>query len=81
MNNLLCLSFGQSVRRLRDAHSWSQERLAEKADLNRSYVGEIERGSVIPSLLTVEKLATALDVTMSDLLVECEQLRRLQIHE
>jgi transcriptional regulator with XRE-family HTH domain len=51
------------VRRLREAQGWSQERLAEHADLNRSYIGEIERGVVIASLLTVEKLAGALQVT------------------
>jgi transcriptional regulator with XRE-family HTH domain len=46
-----------------EAQGWSQERLAEHADLNRSYIGEIERGVVIASLLTVEKLAGALQVT------------------
>jgi transcriptional regulator with XRE-family HTH domain len=54
------------VRRLREAQGWSQERLAEHANLNRSYIGEIERGVVIASLLTVEKLAGALQVTPSE---------------
>ena len=38
--------FGGAVRRLREGHGWSQELLAEKADLNRSYLGEVERGCV-----------------------------------
>jgi XRE family transcriptional regulator, regulator of sulfur utilization len=67
--------FGQVIRRSRDARGWSQEALAEKADLNRSYVGEIERGQVIPSLHTMEKLATALGVSVSELLATCEKLR------
>jgi XRE family transcriptional regulator, regulator of sulfur utilization len=67
--------FGQVVRRSRDARGWSQEALAEKADLNRSYVGEIERGQVIPSLHTMEKLAAALGVSASELLATCERLR------
>jgi XRE family transcriptional regulator, regulator of sulfur utilization len=60
--------FGATVRRLRESYAWSQERLAEHAGLNRSYVGEIERGTVIASLVTVEKLALALGVTVADLL-------------
>ncbi|MYM37957.1 helix-turn-helix domain-containing protein [Duganella qianjiadongensis] len=61
-------SFGRSVRALREALGWSQERLAENSNLNRSYIGEIERGVVIASLQTVEKLAAALQVTPADLL-------------
>jgi transcriptional regulator with XRE-family HTH domain len=64
----LIQGFGLGVRRLREAQGWSQERLAEYANLNRSYIGEIERGVVIASLLTVEKLAAALQVTPSELL-------------
>jgi XRE family transcriptional regulator, regulator of sulfur utilization len=60
--------FGVAVRRLREAHAWSQERLAEHAGLNRTYVGEIERGTAIASIVTVEKLAYALGVGMGDLL-------------
>lgn len=68
--------FGLTVRRLREAHDWSQEELAEKANLNRSYLGEVERGKAIPSLITLEKLADALGVSVADLLAQCEQLRK-----
>jgi transcriptional regulator with XRE-family HTH domain len=68
--------FGLSVRRLREAQGWSQERLAENSNLNRSYIGEIERGVVIASLLTVEKLATALQLSPSELLTHGEAQRR-----
>ena len=68
----LVQGFGLGVRRLREARGWSQERLAENSDLNRSYVGEIERGSVIASLATVEKLAIALKLTPSALLTHGE---------
>lgn len=61
--------FGATVRRMREAHAWSQERLAEHAGLNRTYVGEIERGKVIASIVTVEKLAHAFNVSIADLLV------------
>jgi XRE family transcriptional regulator, regulator of sulfur utilization len=70
--NSLVRSFGIGVRQLREAQGWSQEQLAENSNLNRSYVGEIERGRVIASLLTVEKLALALKLTPSALLTRGE---------
>lgn len=65
--------FGLAVRHFRDQRGWSQELLAEKADLNRSYLGEVERGRVIPSLATAHKLASALEISLSGLLAHCEQ--------
>ncbi|MGO4811423.1 helix-turn-helix domain-containing protein [Cupriavidus sp. 2MCAB6] len=67
MNDLV-RTLGATVRQLREAHAWSQEELAEHAGLNRSYIGEIERGSAIASIVTVEKLAAALGVPISWLL-------------
>jgi len=66
-------NFGMAVRQLREQQGWSQEMLAEKADLNRSYLGEVERGKVIPSLATAAKLASALELSLSHLLSHCEQ--------
>ena len=70
----LVRGFGLGVRQLREAQGWSQEQLAENSNLNRSYVGEIERGRVIASLLTVEKLAQALKLTPSALLTHGEAI-------
>ena len=67
--------FGLAVRRRRELHGWSQEELAGLADLNRSYLGEVERGAVVPSLLTAAKLADALQVALSALIACCEQPR------
>ena len=69
----LIQNFGVAVRHFREAQGWSQELLAEKADLNRSYLGEVERGRVIPSLATAHKLASALNISLSSLLAHCEQ--------
>jgi len=68
----LIFSFGATVRSLREGRGWSQELLAEKADLNRSFLGEVERGKVIPSLATAAKLAEALGFKLSSLLADCE---------
>jgi transcriptional regulator with XRE-family HTH domain len=64
--------FSQVLRQMREERGWSQEQLAERADLNRSYLGEVERGRAVPSLLTVSKLARALEVQMSSLIARCE---------
>ena len=71
----LVQTFGIAVRQLREARGWSQEELSGQADLNRSYVGEIERGRAIASIVTAEKLAAALGLQMSDLLVRCDQIQ------
>jgi transcriptional regulator with XRE-family HTH domain len=77
--NALVESFGIGVRQLREAQGWSQERLAEHSDLNRSYVGEIERGCAIASLVTVEKLALALKLTPSALVTRGETISQMNI--
>lgn len=70
----LPLRFGAVVRRLREERGWSQEEFAEYADLNRGYIGEIERGGSMPSLGTVDKLALALGLRPSRLIVRFELL-------
>ena len=69
----ICAAFGLVLRQQRERSGWSQEMLAEKANLNRSYVGELERGQAVPSLLTLEKLALALSLSLSTLLAQAER--------
>ncbi len=76
---MLVESFGIAVRQSREAQGWSQEGLAERSDLNRSYVGEIERGRVIASLLTIEKLSTALGMRPSALLTRGETVSQANL--
>lgn len=75
----VCLSkhFGTTLRQFRDRKGWSQEMLAEQSDLNRSYVGELERGQAIASLITLEKLASAFGVSMSHLLTHTERIAQM----
>jgi len=77
--NQIVSSFGTTVRQLREQRGWSQEALAEQADLNRSYVGELERGQAIPSLLTLKKLSMALDVSLSNLLAHTERITQTRL--
>ncbi|MGL5066045.1 MAG: helix-turn-helix domain-containing protein [Microcoleus sp.] len=60
--------FGDRVRTLRKARGLSQEQLAEKTGLHRTYIGGIERGERNVSLINIVRLAKALDVPPSDLL-------------
>lgn len=59
--------FGQSVKKHRQNLGISQEELALKAELHRTYVGAIERGERNISLGNIEKLAKALEISISDL--------------
>lgn len=54
--------FGKNVRFYRTKRKISQEKLAELADLHRTYIGAIERGERNVSLRNVQKIAFALDV-------------------
>jgi transcriptional regulator with XRE-family HTH domain len=61
-------SFGRRVRSLRSDLGMSQEDLAAKCALDRTYVGGIERGERNPSLKNISKLAISLGVSLSQLM-------------
>ncbi len=58
---------GARIRQLRLARNWSQELLAEHADLHRTYINDLERGRRNPSLWTIERLAHGLGCHVADL--------------
>ncbi|MCL1839270.1 MAG: helix-turn-helix domain-containing protein [Propionibacteriaceae bacterium] len=57
-----CRAFGDQVRRLRTTQRYSQEALAHLADLDRTYVGGVERGERNIALVNIWRLADALKV-------------------
>jgi transcriptional regulator with XRE-family HTH domain len=63
----LLRSLGWQVRQLRESKGWTQETLADRAELDRSYVAGIEAGLRNPSTKALAKLARALGVTLSAL--------------
>lgn len=65
--------FGTVIHRKRLAAGLSQEALSEKAGLHRTYVGLLERGKRMPSILVAKQLAEALGTTMSELLAEVDR--------
>jgi transcriptional regulator with XRE-family HTH domain len=54
------------VRELRDKRGWSQEVLAEKAGIHRTYVGGIERGLRNVALVNIAKITKALGLSLSE---------------
>lgn len=58
---------GKKIRDLRKDQGLSQEQLSFAAKIDRSYISEIENGLRNPSLQTLEKLAKAFKVKLSDL--------------
>lgn len=63
----LLSSLGQNVRRQREVRGLSQEKLAEKASLDPTYISGIERGLRNPGIKNVARLAKALGFTTADL--------------
>jgi transcriptional regulator with XRE-family HTH domain len=59
--------FGERVRKLRQTKGMSQEELAFRAKIHRTYLGGIERGERNPALKNIAAIAKALDVSLSEL--------------
>ena len=57
-------TYGQTLRKLREASGMSQEELAFKTDLHRTYISQLERDLKSPSLRTVTTIARALGLTL-----------------
>jgi len=60
-------AFGRNLRRARQARGYSQEELAERAGLHRTYVGSVERGERNVSLKNIVALASALQIDPASL--------------
>jgi transcriptional regulator with XRE-family HTH domain len=59
--------FGERIRALRQLRKLSQEELAFRAGIHRTYLGGIERGERNPALKNINSLADALGVSLSEL--------------
>lgn len=60
------LKIGQRIKELREKAEMSQKDLAYTADLDRSYIASIENGQRNVSIVNIEKIANALNVTLKD---------------
>ena len=64
----ILINFGEKVREIRKEKGLSQEELAYKADLHRTYIGMIERAEKNITFLNIEKIANALEVNIKELI-------------
>lgn len=60
------LLVGKRVKELRNKLGISQEELADNCELDRTYITSVERGKRNISIVNIEKLAKALNVSLSD---------------
>jgi transcriptional regulator with XRE-family HTH domain len=59
--------FGQTLKAIRSKKGWSQEKLALISEMDRTYIGGVERGERNISLLNIYKIASALEISVKEL--------------
>ena len=74
----LIAAFGKAVRQLRLASALSQEDLAFRSSLHRTYVADVERGGRNLSLRAISQIARGLDVPASRLLKRAEAIHAMK---
>jgi transcriptional regulator with XRE-family HTH domain len=60
------IKFGNKIFELRKQKGWSQEKLANLAEIDRTYLPDIEKGKTNVSIVVAEKLAIALNVKLAE---------------
>jgi transcriptional regulator with XRE-family HTH domain len=73
MNKQLQRKFGKAVRHIRKKLNISQERLAGRSSLNRSYISTLERNKKVPSLTTISALAVGFNMKPHEFIKEIEE--------
>jgi len=66
------IKIGQRIKQLRETATMSQKDLSYAADLDRSYIASIENGQRNVSIVNIEKIATALNVTIKEFFNDVE---------
>jgi transcriptional regulator with XRE-family HTH domain len=61
-------AFGERVYQLRALRNWSQAEMAQQADLDRSFISDLECGKKSPAFFTIYKIAKGFGISLSELL-------------
>lgn len=69
------ITFGLAVRRLRVARGMTQGELADMSGVSRTYISALEHGRKNPTLDTQERVAGALEIRLSELVRQAEEIR------
>ncbi len=64
----ICKRLGARIKRLREDKNWSQEELADRTDLHRTYVSAVERGVRNPTITVIKRIADGLETSLSELM-------------
>jgi transcriptional regulator with XRE-family HTH domain len=64
------MSLGAAIRRARADRGLSQEELAHRSGIDRSYMSSIERGGQNPGIISIVRIARAMDMTVTELMIE-----------
>src|SRR5690349_22614494 len=75
------LQVASAIRMLRQKSGLSQRQLALRMQVPRTYVSKIENEKAVPTLSSLQRLATALEVSVGDLLKGCSRTREDEISE
>lgn len=70
--NKSLVALGDAVRRIRKAQGLSQEALSLQTELDRSYVGGVERGEHNLSFISLKRIADALGIQVSELMTQAD---------
>lgn len=73
------VNVARAVREIRASRSLSQRQLAERMNVPRTYISKIENGKAVPTLSSLERLATALGVDICVLLRDTQSRRRAEV--
>jgi len=60
------IRLGANLRQAREAKGWSQEELAFRCGVHRTYVGSVERGEYNVTILTLRRFTKALGISLRD---------------
>ena len=71
----ITIALGKKIRYLRQSRGWTQEKLAEYADLHVSYVVLLEKGANRATIETLEKLANAFGISIAELVQSLGETR------
>jgi transcriptional regulator with XRE-family HTH domain len=66
------IALGSAIRRCRRERGISQEELAHRSEIDRSYMSSIERGGQNPGIVSVARIAQAMEMTLTELMAEAE---------
>ncbi len=67
-------TFGNKLRELRKAKGYTQQALAEKADIDEKHLSRVENGKYFPTYVTLNKLLNALGVSVEEVGLNLEQI-------